>query len=76
MNQALSLVLFVALGGVALAQEDKAEPAAGDPSTEQTTAPATEAVAKPEPAAARSPDSFTPSEEISEDLPVSFPVDI
>ena len=85
MIQALTLVLFMALGGVALAQEDATKPAAGDPPPDQPAAPATEAAGEPEPAtttaptpsaAAKSPDSFTPSEEISEDLSVSFPVDI
>jgi len=81
-RQASMLVLLMWLGAAAPAQEAP-EPATGEPPAEPAAMPEPEAT--PEPAAtpapasaatAKSPDSFTPSEEISEDLSVSFPVDI
>ena len=73
------LALLLWLGGMALADEPTPQPAATEPPPEQPATPATEPAATPPPAptaAAKSPDTFTPSEEISEDLSVSFPVDI
>ena len=73
------LALFMSLGAATLAEEKAPEPAAGEPPSEQTTVPAPEPAATPAPVpttTAKSPDTFTPSEEISEDLSVSFPVDI
>lgn len=76
-------MLMLLLPGMVAAAENAPEPAAGAAPAEQTAAP--EPAATPEPvttpapastAAAKSPDTFTPSEEISEDLSVSFPVDI
>ena len=85
LKQALLLVMFMLPGAMAPAAEQTPEPTAGTLQPEATPAPAqipaatTEPVATPAPkatAAAKSPDTFTPSEEISEDLSVSFPVDI
>ena len=86
MKHVLMLPMFL-LGAMALAGENVPEPAAGAPQPEATPVPVPAQVpaATPEPAptpvpkataAAKSPDTFTPSEEISEDLSVSFPVDI
>lgn len=66
-------VLAVSL---AMAQEadtqNEQKPAAGDTKEQKTTEPAKAAANDKKP----TPDTFTPSEEISEDLSVSFPVDI
>ena len=79
------LVMLMLPGAMTLAGEKAPEPAAGVPQPEATAVPAPESAATPAPvatpapkttAAAKSPDTFTPSEEISEDLSVSFPVDI
>lgn len=79
------LVLWAMLAEGAMAG-DAAVPAPDDampPAATAETAPGPEAApaAAPVPPAttgssAKSPDSFVPSEEISEDLSVSFPVDI
>jgi hypothetical protein len=75
-----TLLLWALLYGTPLAAE---EPASG--SGDVSPAPAatsgekqaeTPAQAVPPPAAPGSPETFMPSEEISEDLSVSFPVDI
>jgi hypothetical protein len=53
--------------------------AAGTPAPEAPSAPDSAGAQEPAKApasAAKSPESFVPSEEISEDLSVSFPVDI
>ena len=81
-RQVSMLVLLMWLGAAAPAQEAP-EPAASEPPADQAAVPESEAAPEPaatpapaSAAAAKSPDSFTPSEEISEDLSVSFPVDI
>jgi hypothetical protein len=75
-----TLLLWALLCGTPLAAE---EPSSG--SGDASPAPAatsgekqaeTPAQAVPPPAAPRSPETFMPSQEISEDLSVSFPVDI
>ncbi len=79
LRHTLIVVLFMLLGGVAPAEEKAPDTAADVPPSVEATAPATEPVATPAPtpaATAKSPDTFVPSEEISEDLSVSFPVDI
>ncbi len=77
------MLVLLLLPGMVAAAEDAPAPAAGTAPVEQTAAPepaaSAEPVTSPAPAstaAAKSPDTFTPSEEISEDLSVSFPVDI
>jgi len=75
LRQTFLLALILWLGGVALADETTPQPAPAEPPPKQAAAP----VATPPPVPttnAKSPDTFTPSEEISEDLSVSFPVDI
>jgi hypothetical protein len=79
LRQTLLFALLVWLGGVALADDTTPQPATTEPAPQQSPTPATVPAATPPPApatAAKSPETFTPSEEISEDLSVSFPVDI
>ena len=55
------------------AQESAQQP---EPETAPGAAESAAAEAKPDDATPPTPDRFTPSEDISLDLPVSFPVDI
>ena len=67
---------LLGLLSAAAAQEQPDESSATAESAEAKTEPVTESAEPPAPTSERSPDTFTPSEEISEDLSVSFPVDI
>ena len=74
------MMLLALLGSAALAEEETPKPEVeGAPPQEQAPAPIPEpaATSAPTPSTvAKSPETFVPSEEISEDLSVSFPVDI
>jgi hypothetical protein len=75
MRRLLSLIVFagmIASSGAASAQDAEGEPTApGSVETERAEPPAA-----PAPASEESPFDYESSEEISEDLSVSFPVDI
>ena len=66
------------LEGEQAAQPEAGTSAAGEPGPQPEPPAAVEGNTTPPPARSttRSPDTFKPSEEISEDLSVSFPVDI
>lgn len=78
MKRAWVVILWALLATAAAQDAPAPEPdATADPQAQDATAAPAQT---PAPAAAagtaKSPDSFVPSEEISEDLSVSFPVDI
>jgi hypothetical protein len=74
-NAMRSLILI--LCGLASAPPGAAQESAEQPAPETAPgAPESAAAEEPEAATPPPPDRFTPSEEISLDLPVSFPVDI
>ena len=56
-------------------QEEAIEPALTDPATE-STAPADSGIRQSQPQTIEDLDSFVPSEEVSSDLSISYPVDI
>ncbi|HUO83385.1 MAG TPA: hypothetical protein VM616_11080 [Gammaproteobacteria bacterium] len=69
--------LVLVLCGLALAAPSVAQEGAEEPVPESAeSAPEGAAEEQPDTGTRQSPDRFTPSEEISLDLPVSFPVDI
>jgi len=80
------LLLALALGSSPLLAQPAPEAKAGEPATraEDKTAPPQQAPAAPDPAQKSTPPTtgrdspfdYRSSEEISEDVPVSFPVDI
>ena len=74
-GRALLAFIAAALAALALAQEapQDASPA---PATTPAPAPEPAAAARPAPRGAASDERFVPSEDISEDLSVSFPSDI
>jgi len=74
----LTLLLVLWPPGVALAQPEAAETEAPPAATseEDEADEQSPPVAADTPEAARSPHDYRPSEDISEDLSVSFPVDI
>ncbi len=65
----LRIVFFLALWGVAHAQDDAATPPAAEPASES-------AVESKDRVKALTPDSFNPTEKLSEDVPAAFPIDI
>jgi len=69
----LILILAVSLVSAQDAQQDERKPVAAE-TTQQQISP--EPAAAPADDKAKTSDTFIPSEEISEDLSVSFPVDI
>ena len=70
----LSGLLLLPLG--ALAQDAATEEPEREEATEESTEAQAEPEPEPEPASTRSPFEYEASEQISEDLSVSFPVDI
>jgi hypothetical protein len=72
MTRSITTVLMVIaalLAGVALAQPEEPEEPQDDEAAQEAAAPTPRA-------AERAPDEYEASEQISEDLAVSFPVDI
>ena len=70
----LLLALLMLDVSIALAQDEEAAPAAPEPPADVQEAPASDS--EPRPRGDESPFDYEASEQISEDLSVSFPVDI
>lgn len=70
----LLLALLMLDASIALPQDEEAAPAAPEPPADVQEAPASDS--EPRPRGDESPFDYEASEQISEDLSVSFPVDI
>ncbi|BFM14905.1 hypothetical protein R50073_10880 [Maricurvus nonylphenolicus] len=69
MKQLIFYVVFALATSHALAQEDKAEEKTSEQKQQET-------IEQAPPGDVKTSETFVPSEEVSEDLSVSFPIDI